>query len=1026
MISLFIIGLLACDWAVNEGATVVPQPPPTGQPAPAQPAVPPKTAAEWLAHPVRGAVIEIGYGGPDEYNDPPYPSVDNLKQLRALGVQVVALEFQYAWTIDPPYRADETQFALVTGALDNIAEAGLMAIVAVRNGPGRNAMMPGINDEDVITTLYQNEAAQAAYQKMLRDVIDRFQDRPEIIAWEPIIEPALDWFLTGEEEPPYSQAATLWNDLAPQLIAAIRNVDTERPILIEPVNWGGTDGFALLDRFDDDNLIYSLHTYEPFAFTHQETPPYHAYPGQFDGELFDKETLAELLEPVVAFQERYDVPIVVGEWGGIRWLPGIEQYIADQLSLFEAQGWSWFWYAWDDEEWDELGFELHMGPSREAPGYDPATPAFALLAAAWQQTSPAESPSALSFAYETRADAAIRLTDPPPEASDQNAAFAPDGTRLVFTRFENGYNIGPASVFLLDLADGRITRLTPAEDQDNVNLPGSAWNEVNDRIIFASDRGESDDLWRIAPDGTDFSPVTAHDGPPWYIEPSWSPDGQWIVFEADNNVPDDRQQGSIWKVRADGSDLTPLTDGPANGTDDRQPNWSPVGDRILFQRRDPGSENWDIYTMALDGADIRLVTDQPSSDTDASWSPDGRFIVYSSDYGDLPVPNIFVIPAEGGDPIRVTFSDDNEDGAPSWSPDGRWIVFESHLGEDEDTPSQLWRIEVSDLGGETTVTGNAALANVDQWLYLIDVNLEPDIVDKIAASTHDMVVFDFVPSEENNTDYPMAEVIAQLHQAPRPKLVIAYIDIGQAENYRTYWQPGWGIGNPEWIITGDPDGWEGNFPVAYWYEEYQDIWLGEDGYLQAILDAGFDGVYLDWVEAYSDEDVSAFALEDGIDARQEMIWWVEDIGEYGRVQNPDFIVIGQNAAELAQYDDYIDAIDAIAQEQVWFDGGADNDPPGDCPLPRTYADVDTDAYYNALSDPCRRQYDDFPESTLHVSSEEYLHDLTLAQNEGVIIFTVDYALEPDNIAWVARTARSLGFIPFVGSRALDRFVEPIP
>ncbi len=226
------------------------------------------------------------------------------------------------------------------------------------------------------------------------------------------------------------------------------------------------------------------------------------------------------------------------------------------------------------------------------------------------------------------------------------------------------------------------------------------------------------------------------------------------------------------------------------------------------------------------------------------------------------------------------------------------------------------------------------LAHVRSWLYLIDVNVESDTVDQIASSAHDMVVLDFIPSEENNTDYPMTEVVAQFHQAAHPKLVIAYIDIGQAENFRTYWQSGWGIGNPEWIITGDPDGWEGNFPVAYWYEEYQDIWLGKDGYMQAILDAGFDGIYLDWVEAYSDEDVAAFAAEDGVDARQEMIWWVGDMAEFMRDQNPDFIVIGQNAAELAQDDEYVDMIDAIAQEQVWFDGAADNDPPGDCPLPR--------------------------------------------------------------------------------------------
>ncbi|MEW6717550.1 MAG: endo alpha-1,4 polygalactosaminidase [Chloroflexota bacterium] len=635
-----------------------------------------------------------------------------------------------------------------------------------------------------------------------------------------------------------------------------------------------------------------------------------------------------------------------------------------------------------------------------------------------------------AFGGETRSDGAIRLTTPPAGASDQNPAFSPDGSQIVFTRFDNGYNAGPAGLFLLDLTTFAVTRLTPSEDQDNVNLPGSAWNGINARIVFASDRMEADDLWWVAPDGSDFSRITTHSGPPWYIEPSWAPDGQWIVFEADADLPDDAQQGSIWKVRADGSGLTVLTDGPGGGMDDRQPNWSPAGDRILFQRRIPGSDDWNLYTINPDGNGLQQVTFSPASDTDASWSPDGRWIVYSSDHGGLPVPNIFIIPADGGEPVRATFDATQEDGAPSWSPDGKWIAFESHPGQNEETPSALWRIAAPDLGAveysETAAPPEGSLnrlAFVRHWLYLIDVNLEPETVTLIEDSGYDLVVLDFIPSEVNNTDYPMAEVIARLHNAPHSKLVLAYIDIGQAESYRTYWQPGWGIGNPDWIAGADPDGWEGNFPVAYWRDEWRDIWLGADGYLQATVDSGFDGVYLDWVEAYSDENVIAIAEQDGVDAQREMIRWVGDIAAFGRARRPGFVVIAQNAAELAGLDNYVAIIDAIAQEQVWFDGAADNDPPGDCPLPRTEAEVDTPAYYASLSPPCRVQYDQYPDSTLHVSSEAYLRDLKLAHSKGLIIFTVDYALEPENVAWVYETSRGLGFVPFAGSRALDQYVE---
>lgn len=342
--------------------------------------------------------------------------------------------------------------------------------------------------------------------------------------------------------------------------------------------------------------------------------------------------------------------------------------------------------------------------------------------------------------------------------------------------------------------------------------------------------------------------------------------------------------------------------------------------------------------------------------------------------------------------------------------------------------SDRWdqNIVFANLSQETPEEGSQTLTDVMRWLYYIDVNLEQETIDQITDSSYDMVVIDFIISEQNNTDYALAEVIEEWHSSAHPKLVIAYIDIGQAENFRTYWDAGWTIGNPDWIVGGDPDGWEGNYPVAFWDDDYREIWLGDDGYLQSILDVGFDGVYLDWVEAYSDEKVIAKAEQDGLDARQEMIWWVEDIADFARSLDPDFIVISQNAAELVEVGGYLEIIDAISQEQVWFDGSADNDPPGDCPLPRTEEDVETEQYEQSLSEECLQQYEEFPDSTLHVSSEGYLYHLEMARDMGEPIFTIDYAVEWDNIAWVYETSRDLGFIPFVSNRSLSQYVEPYP
>jgi TolB protein len=319
-------------------------------------------------------------------------------------------------------------------------------------------------------------------------------------------------------------------------------------------------------------------------------------------------------------------------------------------------------------------------------------------------------------AYETRtgdrSDGAERLYLPDAPASAQNPAFSPNGQTLIFTLFHSGYNTGQAGIYRKIWSGGsQPTAVLDEFDQSSVNLPGAAWNGVTNRITFASDRIEGDEIWTMTPDGNNLSRVTAQAANTYSLEPSFSTNGEWIVFESRPISSGAESSGSIVKVKTDGAGRTPLTDSNLTGMDDRQPNWSPQGDRILFQRRTPGADNWDIYTMQSDGSDVRQVTTNAGADTDASWSPDGCRIVYSSDQGGLAHPNIFVIAATGGTPVRVTNCSTNEDGAPSWSPDGNWIVFESHVNAAETSRSALWRITAPNT--TAPVTADATSSDYD-------------------------------------------------------------------------------------------------------------------------------------------------------------------------------------------------------------------------------------------------------------------------------------------------------------------------
>ncbi len=311
-------------------------------------------------------------------------------------------------------------------------------------------------------------------------------------------------------------------------------------------------------------------------------------------------------------------------------------------------------------------------------------------------TSEAATADEQSVKETTRSDGAELIYLPEAPASAQNAAFSPDGQTILFTIFDEGYNAGPAGLYLLSEKSEPVP-LQFEEEYDSVNVPGSSWSPVTNRITFASDREDTDEVWTIAPDGNNLARVTRHDGDTYFIEPTFSPDGEWIVFEVDNDAPEEDLQGSIWKVRGDGTGLTQLTDGPTVGTDDRLPNWSPVdADQILFQRRMVGTDVWNLYVINADGGDIRQITDSSYGNTDASWSADGQWIVYSTDHGGLEHPSIFIVSVTGSEPIRVTNDPDHENGAPSWSPDGQWIYFESHTTTDEESRSGIWRIAVSE------------------------------------------------------------------------------------------------------------------------------------------------------------------------------------------------------------------------------------------------------------------------------------------------------------------------------------------
>jgi len=278
---------------------------------------------------------------------------------------------------------------------------------------------------------------------------------------------------------------------------------------------------------------------------------------------------------------------------------------------------------------------------------------------------------------------------------------------------------------------------------------------------------------------------------------------------------------------------------------------------------------------------------------------------------------------------------------------------------------------------------------------------------ELTESHYDMYILEPCVTEKEKENFNIEGLLENIKEYNyteynKDPIILAYVDIGQAEEWRWYWEEGWEPGNPEWIVTTDPDDWEGNYPVAFWYPEWENIVMYGSGgmsHVEVALQAGFDGIYLDWVEAFSDVDVIAKAEKDGMpDIAEAMFDFIEKIRIYARQSspnaNPNFLVAAQNAPDLfpENPDRYEKIIDAISCEAIWFGGTGG------------YDDWDDPQGYNVPTN------DIYPGWT-----EEVLEYLSLVSGR-MPIFCVEYAQDigGENLASevYAKLAPARGYIPY--------------
>ncbi len=264
-----------------------------------------------------------------------------------------------------------------------------------------------------------------------------------------------------------------------------------------------------------------------------------------------------------------------------------------------------------------------------------------------------------------------------------------------------------------------------------------------------------------------------------------------------------------------------------------------------------------------------------------------------------------------------------------------------------------------------STTNSIASTNYSSWGY----QLQNYDLEELRLSDYDILVLDY--SKDGTDDEKFTSTEINIIRAGKDnRKILSYISIGEAEDYRYYWDTNWLETSPEWLDESNP-AWPGNYKVKYWITEWQEI---IQGYLQKIINIGFDGIYLDIIDAYE-------FYEDTVnDSDELMIEFVEVIANFTRDQVTEFLIIPQNGEGIIN-DQYLELVNGIAREEVYV-----------------------------ISTNEKRDLEETQEI------ESYLDQFADA---GKLVMVVDYANKQDLIDYATQSATAKGYLTLVTDVDLD-------
>lgn len=285
-------------------------------------------------------------------------TVEDLDTIHAWGANL--LRWQLNYTAKSPSDEEYDQWLKASlekldRFLPEIAKRDMLIVLDLHSPPGC-----ALGGSGYVTSeggIWQSQRYQDKFVRIWEEMAKRYQGQPGIWGFDLMNEPVDD---------NADDAVARWNgrgenqSLVLRTALAVRAIDPERTLIIEPNHWGGVEAMRHFKPLPLANIVYSPHFYTPIEFTHQgvgNRKVGFVYPGVIQGVQWNKDQMRKVLESALRFQQTYNVPIYIGEFSAIRWAPdqSAYRYLKDAIELFEEYGWDWSYHAY--REWSGWSVE---------------------------------------------------------------------------------------------------------------------------------------------------------------------------------------------------------------------------------------------------------------------------------------------------------------------------------------------------------------------------------------------------------------------------------------------------------------------------------------------------------------------------------------------------------------------------------------------------------------------------------------------------------------------------------------------